>query len=180
MARCIALQIVTAARGVRLAVIANRTIEKADRALRDTGVQEVTRVSNARELEASIRANRYAVTDDASVVWEAGDIDVVIEATGHVEFGTRVCFESINHGKHTILIGAEVDASVGPILKTYADRAQVVFSYTDGDEPGVGMNLYRFLDSMGYRPVLMGQLKGFLDRYRNPETQRPLAEKLVQ
>ena len=107
-------------------------------------------------------------------------MDVVIEATGHVEFGTRVCFEAIRNGKHTILIGAEVDASVGPILKTYADSAGVVFSYTDGDEPGVAMNLYRFLDGIGYRPVLMGQLKGFLDRYRNPDTQRELAERLGQ
>jgi predicted homoserine dehydrogenase-like protein len=56
----------------------------------------------------------------------------------------------------------------------------VVYTYTDGDEPGVGMNLYRFLDSMGYQPVLMGQLKGFLDRYRTPDTQRELATRLGQ
>ena len=55
-----------------------------------------------------------------------------------------------------------------------------MYSYTDGDEPGVAMNLYRFLDGIGYRPVLMGQLKGFLDRYRNPDTQRELAERLGQ
>ena len=36
-----------------------------------------------------------------------------------------------------ILLSAEIDASVGPILKTYADSAGVVYSYTDGDEPGV-------------------------------------------
>src|SRR5690606_6445879 len=99
---------------------------------------------------------------------------------GHIEYGTRVCYEALTHGKHVILLSAEVDASVGPILKTYADRAGVVYSYTDGDEPGVGMNLYRLLESMGYRPVLMGQLKGFLDRYRNPETQRGFAEKYGQ
>ena len=51
------------------------------------------------------------------------------------------------------------------------------YTYTDGDEPGVGMNLYRFLDGMGYRPVLMGQMKGILDRYRTPETQSGFAEK---
>ena len=37
------------------------------------------------------------------------------------------------------------------------------------------MNLFRFVDSMGYKPVLMGQIKGFLNRYRNPETQREFA-----
>ncbi len=99
---------------------------------------------------------------------------MVIEATWQRRIRHTVCLDAIQHGKHTILIGAEIDASVGPILKTYADRAGVVFSYTDGDEPGVAMNLYRFVDSMGYRPVLMGQLKGFLDRYRNPDTQLEL------
>ncbi len=180
MARCIALQIISSARGIQLVAIANRTLEKAELAYRDAGVADVVRVRTAKDLEASIEARKFAVTDSVSALCDAGNIDVVIEATGHVEFGTIACFEAIKNGKHAILIGAEIDASVGPILKTYADRAGVVFSYTDGDEPGVGMNLFRFLDSMGYRPVLMGQLKGFLDRYRTPETQRPLAEKLKQ
>lgn len=180
MARCIALQIVSAVKGMRLVAIANRTAAKAERAYRDAGVAEIARVDSAAELERAIEAGRCSVTDNAEAVCRAGTVDVVIEATGHVEFGTRVCFDAIRYGKHVILIGAEIDASVGPILKTYADGAGVVFSYTDGDEPGVGMNLHRFLDSMGYRPVLMGQLKGFLDRYRNPDTQRELATKLGQ
>ena len=180
MARCIALQIVSSVRGMRLVAIANRTIGRAERAFRDAGVTEVSRVSTLAELECAIEQDRYAVTDDALMLCQAGQIDAVIECTGHVEFGTQVCFEAIRNGKHVILLGAEIDATVGPILKTYADRAGVVYSYTDGDEPGVGMNMYRFLDSMGYQPVLMGQLKGFLDRYRNPATQLELATRIGQ
>lgn len=177
MARCVALQIATAVRGMRLVAIANRTVSKAETAYRDAGVNEVTRVDSVSALEQAIARNQYAVTDDAMLVCQAGGVDAIIEATGHVEFGTRVSFEALRNGKHVVLMSAEVDASVGPILKTHADRAGVVFTYTDGDEPGVGMNLYRFLDSMGYQPVLMGQLKGFLDRYRNPETQSGFATK---
>jgi predicted homoserine dehydrogenase-like protein len=180
MARCIALQFVTSVRGIRLVAIANRTVAKAEAVLAAAGVSDIARIDSASALEQAVSNGRCAVTDDADLVCQNGMVDVVIEATGHVEFGTRVCYEAIRHGKHVVLIGAEVDASVGPILKTYADRSRVVFSYTDGDEPGVGMNLYRFLDSMGYRPVLMGQLKGFLDRYRNPDTQLELATRLGQ
>lgn len=180
IARCIALQFVTAAKGMRLVAIANRTVTKAEQAYAQAGVADCTRVSSRAALEDAIRAGRFAVTDDAALVCQAGGVDVVIEATGHVEHGTRVCFEAIRHGKHVVMMGAEVDASVGPILKTHADRAGVVITYTDGDEPGVGMNLYRFLDSMGYEPVLMGQMKGFLDRYRNPDTQLELATRLGQ
>ena len=180
IARCIALQFLTAAKGMRLVAIANRSIDKARRAYGDAGCHDPVTVETPAELERVVESGRFAITESAEAVCRAGTVDVVIEATGHVEFGSIVCLDAIQHGKHTILVGAEIDASVGPILKTYADRAGVVFSYTDGDEPGVAMNLYRFVDSMGYRPVLMGQLKGFLDRYRNPQTQLELANRLGQ
>lgn len=180
MARCIALQFVSAVRGMRLVAIANRTVEKAERAYRDAGVVDIHRAKSGFDLEQAISQGRYAVIDDALALCRADQVDAIIECTGHVEFGAQVSLEALRNGKHVILLSAEVDASVGPILKTYADSAGVVFSYTDGDEPGVGMNLYRFLDSMGYQPVLMGQLKGFLDRYRNPDTQRELATRLGQ
>ncbi len=74
-------------------------------------------------------------------------------------------------------MNAEVDAAVGPILKAYADRHDAVYTYTDGDEPGVAMNLFRFVASIGYKPVMLGQIKGFLNRYRNPDTQKEFAAK---
>jgi predicted homoserine dehydrogenase-like protein len=91
-----------------------------------------------------------------------------------------VAVEAINNGKHLVLLNAEVDASIGPILKVYADRAGTVYTYSDGDEPGVAMNLFRFVRDVGYKPVLLGQIKGFLNRYRNPETQRDFAAKYQQ
>lgn len=180
MGRCIALQMATAVQGIRLAVIVNRTRAHAHRAFAQAGVVDVADVDSDIALTHALEAGRSAVTDDPGLVCRSGLIDVVIEATGHVEYGARVCLEAIQGGKHVVMLGAEIDASVGPILKTYADRAGVVLTYTDGDEPGVGMNLYRLLDSMGCRPVLMGQMKGMLDRYRNPDTQRELAGKLQQ
>lgn len=180
MARCIALQMVSAVKGMRLVAIVNRTASKAEHAYADAGATDWRRVDSAAELDQAIAAGHFSVADDPSVVWESSGVDAIIEATGHVEYGTLVCYESLRRGKHVVMLGAEVDASVGPILKTYADRAGVVLTYTDGDEPGVGMNLYRFLDSMGYEPVLMGQMKGFLDRYRNPDTQTELATRLGQ
>ncbi|MCD6734765.1 MAG: Gfo/Idh/MocA family oxidoreductase [Burkholderiaceae bacterium] len=175
MARCIALQIVQATPGMQLAAIANRTPAKAEAAYRDAGVDAARRVDTVAALDAAIESGHAAVTEDPSLVWQSGRIEAVIEVTGDPEFGTRVAFESIRHGKHVILLNAEVDASVGPILKVYADRSGVVYTYTDGDEPGVAMNLLRFVASMGCRPVLAGQLKGFLDRYRNPDTQQEFA-----
>ena len=50
-------------------------------------------------------------------------------------------------------------------------------SNMDGDEPGVAMNLVRYARSIGLRPVAAGNLKGMLDPYRTPDTQKEFAQK---
>jgi predicted homoserine dehydrogenase-like protein len=115
------------------------------------------------------------VTEDAELLSKADGIDVIIEATGHVEFSAHVALAGIEHGKHMVLMNAELDATVGPILKRYADKAGVVVTNADGDQPGVMMNLYRFVASIGYQPVLVGNIKGLQDYYRTPETQKGFA-----
>lgn len=180
MGRGIALEIITAMPGIRLVAVCNRHIARAEQAYKEAGVESYKPVHNVGELEQAVSAGSYAVTEDPMLLCRAGNIEAIIDATGEIELGAQVAMESINHGKHLILMNAELDATIGPILKVYADRAGVVYTYTDGDEPGVAMNLYRFVKSIGYRPVLMGQIKGFLDRYRNPDTQRGFAEKHKQ
>jgi predicted homoserine dehydrogenase-like protein len=177
MGRGIALQILSAMPGLRLVAIANRTVVKAEQAYRDAGVASVRHIATVAELERAMSANEYAVTDDASILCQTGAVEAIIETTCDFEVGARVVLDAIANGKHVVLMNAEVDSTVGPILKVYADRNNVVYTYTDGDEPGVAMNLFRFVDSIGYRPVLMGQIKGFLDHYRNPDTQREFAQK---
>ena len=53
----------------------------------------------------------------------------------------------------------------------------MVLTNTDGDEPGVAMTLFRYLRSLGLAPVAAGNIKGMVDYYRNPDTQRGFAEK---
>ena len=180
MGRAIAYQFLKAVEGMRLVAISNRTIAQAEKAYRDAGVETLQRVSSVAALEDAIGQGQYVVTDDPMLLCCAGQVDAVIEVTGDLEFGAQVTLEAIRHGKHVIQLNAEVDSTVGPILKVYADRASVVYTYGDGDEPGVAMNLYRFVRSIGCKPVLMGQIKGFLDRYRNPDTQKGFAEKVNQ
>ena len=64
----------------------------------------------------------------------------------------RVVLQAFDHGKHVVLVNAELDSLLGPILKTKADQAGVVLTHTDGDEPGVAMTLLRYLRSLGLRP----------------------------
>lgn len=175
----IALQILTSVPGLRLAAIANRTVGKAITCYEQAGV--TPRVANSRRnLEAAIAAGQPVVTEDAESLASADGIDVVVEVTGTIEHAARVVVAAIEAGKHVVHMNAELDGTVGPILKRRADAAAVIYSFSDGDQPGVQMNLFRFVVGLGVRPVLCGNIKGLHDPYRNPRTQAGFAAKWGQ
>lgn len=180
MGRGVVNQIVNYTPGMRLVAIANRTVSMAIDAYAKVGAQNVCQVSTVGELEDAIAQGNYAVTDDPAMLCQSESIDVLIEATGHVEYGAQVTLEAIKHHKHVVLMNAELDGTVGPILKVYADRAGVILTGCDGDQPGVQLNLYRFVKSIGLNPLLCGNIKGLQDRYRNPTTQEGFAKQWGQ
>ncbi|MES1026031.1 Gfo/Idh/MocA family oxidoreductase [Gloeocapsa sp. BRSZ] len=180
MGRGIANQIINSVPGMELVAIANRNIEKAIHAYTEAGIDNIHTVTSVNQLEDAIHTNRYAVTDDALLLCQADGIDALIEVTGAIEFGARVVIEAIAHHKHVILMNAELDGTIGCILKVYADKAGVILSACDGDQPGVEMNLYRFVQSIGLKPLLCGNIKGLQDPYRNPTTQAGFAQRWGQ
>src|SRR6516164_3206252 len=175
--RAIALQLGTPVPGIRLAGIANRTPGHAERAFREAGITNWARVASAREAEVAIVRGLPVLTDDPSVLTTCDAIDLLVEVTGTIEEAARVALDCFEHGKHVVLVNAELDSLLGPILKVKADQAGVVLTHTDGDEPGVAMTLFRYLRALGLRPVAAGNIKGMVDYYRTPETQRAFAEK---
>jgi predicted homoserine dehydrogenase-like protein len=173
--RAIALQLGTPVPGIRLVAIANRTLEHGERAYREANITAWSYAGSARAAEAAIA--RGLPVDDPSVLTACNVIDVLVEVTGTIGPAARVALEAFDYGKHVVLVNAELDSLLGPILKAKADQAGVVVTHTDGDEPGVAMTLLRYLRSLGLRPVAAGNIKGMVDYYRNPETQRAFAEK---
>ena len=174
--RNIAYQVVNSFPGMRLVAISNRTLASARDAYAAAGIREVRTVTSAAALEKSLRNREFSITEDPSVLCEAKGIDAIIEATGTIEFGAGVVMNAIRNGKHVVLMNVELDATLGPVLKAYADHAGVIYSNSDGDEPGVAMNMIRFVRSIGLTPMVAGNLKGLYDRYRTPDTQRAFAE----
>jgi predicted homoserine dehydrogenase-like protein len=175
MGRGIALQIEKYINGMKLVAISNRTVSEAARAYREAGIETIRSVETVAQLEEALLLGEYAITNDPLLLCEAEGIEAVIEATGDVELGAHVALKAIENRKHIILMNAELDATVGPILKVYADKAGVVITNADGDQPGVMMNLFRFVRTIGYQPVLAGNIKGLQDYYRTPETQKGFA-----
>lgn len=178
--RAMALQMATPPPGIRLAAIVNRTPAHGERAFREAGVTEWRPASSHRDAEAAILDGIPVLTDDPSVVTHCDAIDLIVEATGTFEYAANIVVSAFEHGKHIVMVNAELDSLLGPIFKKKAKEAGVVITHTDGEEPGVAMTLLRYLRSTGLRPVAAGNLKGMVDHYRTPETQRNFALKYDQ
>ncbi len=161
--------------GMELSVIVNRTAANAIRCYNEAGVDDPIEVSTVGELTAAIEAGKPAYTSDWSVATSCELIDVFIEGTGTIEYAAPIVVAAIEGGQHVVMLNAELDGVVGPILKKKADAAGVIYTGCDGDQPGVQMNLLRFVEGIGCRPLVAGNIKGMLDYYRNPDTQASFA-----
>lgn len=166
--------------GIRCAAVCNRTPGKAVEALKAAGVTDIEQVATAEELDRVVSRGGTAVTDQPSALCESKMLECLLEVTGNVEYGARVVTQAIEHGKHVVLMNAEVDGTVGPLLKQRADRAGVIYSGCDGDQPAVEVNLFRFVQGLGLEPLVCGNIKGLHDPYRNPTTQEGFARKWGQ
>jgi len=180
MGRGVANQIVNSVVGMELVAICNRRLEPAHDAYIQAGVQSPQFVESALELDDAIAAGTAAVTDDPSVLCRAEGVDVILEVTGSVDHGAGVVLDAVEHRKHVVVMNPELDGTVGALLKARADEAGVVYTTSDGDQPGVQGNLYRYVRGLGVTPLLMGNVKGLQDPYRNPTTQEGFARRWGQ
>ncbi len=180
MGRGIVLQCNRFTPGIRVVCIVNRSIDKARFAFQQAECAPVREIASPSQLSACIDNDEFAVTTDFRAATDCERIDVVVEVTGSVDYGAQVALRAFDHGKHVILMNAELDGTLGPLLRLRAEKAGVIFTDSDGDQPGVIVNLYRFVKGIGLRPVLCGNIKGLHDPYRNPTTQEGFAKRWGQ
>ena len=57
------------------------------------------------------------LTDDPTVLTRCAAIDIIVEVTGTVDFAASVALDAFEHGKHVVLVNAELDCLLGPILR---------------------------------------------------------------
>ena len=87
-------------------------------------MKDVVSPTTQHDEDLAIRGGKTVVTGDAFLLARSAEIDVLVDVTGSVEFGARVAFEAFRHGKDVVLMNAEIDATIGPILQAYADKVR--------------------------------------------------------
>jgi predicted homoserine dehydrogenase-like protein len=92
-------------------------------------------------------------------------VDVLIEATNTVSYAARACITAFKKKVYVVLMNAEVDVLIGPLLHQIASQNGVMVTSDAGDQPGVLMNMIEEISLWGFRPIMAGNIKGFLNRH---------------
>jgi predicted homoserine dehydrogenase-like protein len=165
--------------GIAFPLVVNRDVDRAVQVFTSAGVlaTDVVVSDDSGALGSALANGRPAVTRDASVLADVRDIDVVVEATGAMEYGTRVILAALRAGRHVVSMNAEVDALLGHHLDAVATENGVVYSIADGDQPGVLLRMMHETTQLGLEVAVALNCKRNLDVHQSPEDSRPFAER---
>jgi predicted homoserine dehydrogenase-like protein len=160
-------------------LVANRDLDRARRALERAGASPdaIVASSDPDVLSQALRDARPAITSEAGVLPDVAGIDVVVEATGAMEFGTRVMLAALEAGRDVVSMNAEVDALLGHHLDAAAAASGATYSIGDGDQPGVLLRMIDETHRMGLEVAAALNCKRNLDLHQSPEDSRPFAER---
>jgi predicted homoserine dehydrogenase-like protein len=160
-------------------LVVNRNTDRAVDAFATAGVdRDICLVSDdPAELSDALAEGRPCVASDADLLPDVDGVSVVVEATGAMEFGTRVILAALRAGRHVVSMNAEVDALLGHQLDAVATDNGAVYSIADGDQPGVLLRMMNETKQLGLEVAVALNCKRNLDIHQSPEDSRPFAER---
>ncbi len=153
--------------GIELAAITDIDLAAARKAAEAYGAPyEVVDADSQAPASASVIVTRDPFYLDRS---ELG-IEVLVEATNTIGFAAGVVLDAIEHSMHVVLMNAEIDLALGPLLQHRAGQKGVVVTSDAGDQHGVLMRMIDEIRVWAFRLVMAGNIKGFLNRYATAES----------
>lgn len=97
-------------------------------------------------------------------------IDVLVEATNAIGAAAEYCLAAIEKGVHLVLMNAEVDLALRPLLEHKAKEKGVCVTSDAGDQHGVLAVMIEEAKEMAFDIVQAGNIKGFLDQSATPQS----------
>jgi len=134
-------------------------------------------VTNQKDLEDTIQKGLIGVCEDGILLAESENIKVLVEASSSIIPAGQFAVSALAHEKNLVLMNSEIDLIFGPLFSQAAKKNGVIYTSCDGDQYGVLKHLIEEIQSWGFKLVMAGNIKGFLDRYANPTSIIPEADK---
>jgi predicted homoserine dehydrogenase-like protein len=138
--------------GLQVAMIVDLDPDRAREACRTVGWDE-----------ARIAGTRFST--DGTEACSAGEVEVVIEATGHPEAGIKHALAAIEAGKHIVMVNVEADVLAGPLLAEKARERGIVYSMAYGDQPALVSEMVDWARAAGFTVAAAGKGTKYLPVY---------------
>ena len=156
--------------GMRIAAIADLSVQRARDALRTTGWPDDCTTNSLDAIRD--RGDSILVTDDTDRVLGGDGVDIVVDATGSASAGIRHVLACCAHGKSIVMVNVEADALAGPLLARRAEQAGIVYSLAYGDQPALICEMVDWARTAGFHVVAAGKGTKYLPSYHasTPDT----------
>ncbi len=162
--------------GIDCLAVADVKVERAIDSVKSTG-QDFRIVENKQDLSDCIKKNTVAVCQDGMLLAECDYFDAFLDASNSMISAALIDIKALSNNMHLIMMNAEADLLYGPYLMSIAKQNGLIYTSSDGDQPGAIKRIADEIKLWGFELVMAGNIKGFLDRYSNPTKIIPEANK---
>lgn len=162
--------------GIECVAVADTDVQRCIKALTSLELPYKV-VTNSQEMDESIARHFVAVCESGLLVSQCNMTQVLIEASSSIGSAVKHVIAALDNHKHLILMNSEIDLTFGPALAHIAKEKGVIYTSCDGDQYGVLKHMIDDIQLWGFELVMAGNIKGYLDRYANPTTIIPEADK---
>jgi len=107
----------------------------------------------------ALRIGKRVVTGSYKLAAQLEAVDIVADITPSPAIGAETAYACIQHSKDVVMVNIEADVTVGRMLNKLARETGVLYTVSSGDEPGCLMELYDFVTSLGWEPIVIGKGK---------------------
>lgn len=109
-----------------------------------------------------IPASRRIITHDIQKL--IGNCDLIVECSGDAIYGTETVEKILKAGLPVVTMNPELQITSGSVL-----RQMGTFIEAEGDQPGTIAALDAEVRAMGFKPIVYGNIKRFLNLKPTPE-----------
>lgn len=144
-----------------------------------TGIaMEVEKQAGMKLLKVLTRRDISAMTDYpfqevlTNSVDELIECDLIVECSGDVMYGTEVIDKAVKLSVPVVTMNAELQVTTGSY---FAKRGFI--TEAEGDQPGCLASLHENVADIGFKPLVYGNIKGFLKLDPKPEDMKYWSER---
>lgn len=151
------------------AVLCDREVARLKDMLIELGyAQDSLRIcADDAEVIRAAREGAIALVEEGALL-DAGDWDILVEATGSPVHGYAMARAALVAGRHVAMVSKEVDSVAGLRLADLAVEHGVVYTTADGDQPANLIGLVTWAELLGLDIVAVGKSSEY-DLVLDPE-----------